>query len=62
MSGAHTKPARLPLIIFAGLVVVADAALYKQVFEKFGTALGATFMIAGSIFVIACLYFMERRG
>ncbi len=62
MTGAPTKPARLSLIVVIGLVAVADAALYKQVFEKFGTTIGAIFMIAGSLFVIACLYFMERRG
>ena len=62
MTNARHKPARLSLIAVLALVVAADAALYKQLFEKFGTALGLTFMIGGSLFVIGCLYFMERRG
>ena len=51
----------LGLIVIVAVVLVADAALYKQVFEKFGTTAGAAFMVLGSLFVIACLLWMERR-
>lgn len=51
----------LGLIAIVAIVAVADAAMYKQVFEKFGTTVGAVFMVLGSLFVIGCLVWMERR-
>jgi hypothetical protein len=51
----------LGLIVIVAIVAVADAAMYKQVFEKFGTTVGTAFMVVGSLFVIGCLVWMERR-
>lgn len=61
MSDVPATRSPLWLIAIVAIVLVADAALYRNVFAVVGPVGGTIFMVAGSFFVIWCMWWMERR-
>jgi hypothetical protein len=50
------------LIGLVAVLAVANMAAYKDVLRVMGTGPGLAFLAAGTVFVIWCVWFLERRA
>ena len=53
-------PNGLIVIAVVTVVVMLNVAFDETIFEQLGSTVGALVAVAGSIYLAACLYWMER--
>jgi hypothetical protein len=57
---SRRPPGGIVLIAVIAAVALLNIAFDDMVLEQLGTTMGALVMIGGSLYLIGCLYWMER--